>query len=145
VKLYGYCKEVGARMSELMRIGEVAAAAGVSPRTVDYYTSLNLLTAAERSPGNFRLYDPSAVERITTIRQLEAHGVQLDDIARALRSPNADDLTARLRRLDEDLHALQDAAHTAGPDAYGLLTAAATRAHNLITTALEIAHGITPG
>ena len=132
-------------MGELMRIGEIAAAAGVSARTVDYYTSLSLLVPAERTAGNYRLYDPGAVERIATIRQLESHGVPLDDIARALASPHAEDLTALLRRLDNDLHTLQDAAENAGPDAYGLLTAAAARAHNLITTALEIAMGVTPG
>ena len=83
--------------------------------------------------------------KLATIRQLESHGVPLDDIARALASPHAEDLTALLRRLDNDLHTLQDAAENAGPDAYGLLTAAAARAHNLITTALEIAMGVTPG
>jgi DNA-binding transcriptional MerR regulator len=128
-----------------MRIGELAAAAGVSTRTVDYYTSLNLLIPAERTAGNFRLYDPAAVERIATIRQLESHGVPLDDIAQALNAPHVEDLTALLRRLDDDLHTLQEAAETAGPDAYGLLTATAARAHNLISTALEIAMGITPG
>lgn len=132
-------------MGALMRIGQLASAAGVSTRTVDYYTSLNLLAPAERTAGNFRLYDPGAVERITTIRLLESHGVPLDDITRALNSPHAEDLTALLRRLDHDLHTLQDAVETAGPDAYGLLTAAAARAQNLITTALEIALGVTPG
>jgi MerR family copper efflux transcriptional regulator len=33
----------------LLRIGEVAAQAGVSPRTVDFYTSLGLLTPAART------------------------------------------------------------------------------------------------
>ena len=124
-------------MKDLMRIGEIAAAAGVTPRTVDYYTNLNLLTPTERSAGNFRLYDPSTVDRITTIRQLEAHGVPLDDIANALNSAQAPDI-------DHDLHTLQNAA-AANPDAHRLLTAAAARAHHLITTALEIALNITPG
>jgi DNA-binding transcriptional MerR regulator len=132
-------------MGELMRIGELAAAAGVSSRTVDYYTSLNLLTPATRTPGNFRLYDPGAVERIAIIRQLESHGVPLDAIAAALSAPHAADLSALLRRLDDDVHTLQQAADTAGPDTYALLTTAAARAHNLITTALEIALGVTPG
>ena len=132
-------------MTALMRIGEVAAAAGVSPRTVDYYTNLHLLVPAERSAANYRLYDASAVERIATIRQLESHGIALDDIARAMNSPAGEDLATLLRRLDDDLHTLQEAAHAAGPDAYGLLTAAAARAHSLITAALEIAMGITPG
>lgn len=132
-------------MEGLLRIGEVAAAAGVTPRTVDYYTGLNLLAPAERTAGNFRLYGPEAIERIAAIRKLEAHGVALEDIARALRSPHAEDLTALLGRIDNDLHTLRAAAETAGPDVHGLLTAAAARAHNLIVTALEIAMGVPPG
>jgi MerR family transcriptional regulator, copper efflux regulator len=68
----------------LMRIGEVAAAARVSTRTVDYYTSLGLIAAAERTSGNFRLYRPQTVGRIGAVRQLEASGAKLEDIVAAL-------------------------------------------------------------
>jgi MerR family copper efflux transcriptional regulator len=128
---------------QLFRIGELAARAGVSARTVDYYTTLGLLTPAERTPANYRLYDPSALDRIAAIRRLEAHGVSLDDIAKALRDNRAD-IPALLQQLDHDLHALQTAAHTAGPEAHGLLAAITARAHSLITTALEIASGVPP-
>lgn len=129
---------------QLLRIGQLAAQAGVSNRTVDYYTTLGLLTPAERSPGNFRLYDPAAVDRITLIRQLEAAGVNLDDIAKALNSSTSVNVTVLLRQLDEDIQALQDAARNAGPEAHGLLAAITARVHSLITAALEIAAGI-PG
>lgn len=129
---------------QLLRIGQLAAQAGVSTRTVDYYTTLGLLTPAERSPGNFRLYEPAAVERIALIRQLEAHGVSLDDIANALNSGTNADVAGLLRQLHDDLQALQGAAQTADPEAYGLLVAITARVHSLITTALEIAAGI-PG
>jgi MerR family transcriptional regulator, copper efflux regulator len=129
---------------QLLRIGQLANQAGVSTRTVDYYTGLGLLTPAERSPGNFRLYDPAAIDRIALIRQLEAAGVSLDDIAKALNSGTNVDIAGLLRQLDDDIQALQGAAQTAGPEAQGLLAAIAARAHSLITTALEIAAGI-PG
>ena len=43
-------------MSRLLRIGELANLAGVSTRTVDFYTGLGLIEPAERTAGNFRLY-----------------------------------------------------------------------------------------
>lgn len=128
---------------QLLRIGELASRAGVSTRTVDFYTNLGLLTPTERTPGSYRLYDPAAVDRIHTIRLLEAHGVSLDEIATALRTNNAD-IPTLLRQLDQDLHALQTAAQTTGPEAHGILAAITTRAHSLITTALEITSGMPP-
>lgn len=127
----------------LLRIGELASQAGVSTRTIDYYTNLGLLVPAERSPGNFRLYDTSAIEQVYTIRQLEAHGVSLDEIATVLRAPSAD-LSALLHRLDDDLRTLRELAETTAPHAHGLLAALTTRAQSLITTALEITHGLPP-
>lgn len=123
----------------LLKIGEVAAQAGVSVRTVDYYTSLGLIAPAARSDGSFRLYDPAAVERITTVRQLESLGVGLDAIAAALAAPHHRDLAAMIGHLDRDLRTLQAAVDTTPTDGYGLLVTAITRAHNLITTALDIA------
>ena len=127
----------------LLRIGELATRAGVSNRTVDYYTGIGLLTPADRTPGNFRLYAPSDAERIAAIRRLEANGVSLDDISAAL-SGNRSDVTALLDHLERDLHALQEAAQTAGPEANGLLTAIALRAQSLIATALEITAAVPP-
>jgi MerR family copper efflux transcriptional regulator len=129
---------------QLLRIGQLASQAGVSTRTVDYYTTLGLLTPVERSPGNFRLYDPAAIDRIALIRQLEAHGVSLDDIAKALNSGTNADVAGLLRQLDADLRELQGAAQLAGPEVQGLLAAITARAQSLIATALEIAAGI-PG
>jgi len=127
----------------LLRIGQLATEAGVSTRTIDYYTTLGLLVPADRSAGNYRLYDPADVERVGTIRQLEAHGVTLDEIATALRAPSTD-LSALLHRLDGDLRTLREAAETTAPHAHGLLAAITTRAQSLITTALEITHGLPP-
>ncbi|GIJ43239.1 hypothetical protein Val02_01250 [Virgisporangium aliadipatigenens] len=131
-------------MEKLLRIGEVATKAGVSPRTVDFYTSLGLIEPAGRTAGNFRLYSPATVDRIALIRQLEAQGVSLDEIAKAFGDKAAPSLSTQLGKLNEDLAALQEAAATSSGDAHGLLAAITARAHNLITTALDIAATLPP-
>ncbi|WP_461120641.1 helix-turn-helix domain-containing protein [Saccharothrix stipae] len=133
--LYG-CGE--ARVAEvLLRIGELAARAGVSIRTVDYYTSLGLISPAQRTAGNYRLYAPGDVERIHLVQRLEVQGVPLDEIATAFNTRQAD-VGPVLDRIDEDLRALQAAAENASPEAHGVLSAIANRVHSLITLALEL-------
>ncbi|SDD39319.1 MerR family transcriptional regulator [Actinokineospora iranica] len=125
-------------MSEaLLKIGELAARAGVSARTVDYYTSLGLLAPARRTAGNYRLYQPTDVDRIHLVQRLEGHGVPLEEIAAALNTRQAD-VSEILDRIDTDLRALQAAAEAAPPDVHGLLAAIAHRVHSLITIALQI-------
>ncbi|PRX12592.1 MerR-like DNA binding protein [Actinoplanes italicus] len=121
-----------------MRIGELAAQAGVSTRTVDYYTQLGLLRTAERTGGGFRLYDPAAADTIATIRQLEDHGVSLQTIAAALNGAGDTDLTATLSDLAAGLEALRQAAANA-PHSQALLTLISARARALIDLALSIA------
>ncbi|MEV0460035.1 MerR family transcriptional regulator [Catellatospora methionotrophica] len=128
----------------LMRIGELAAAAGVSNRTVDFYTSLGLLTPASRTTGGFRLYDPAAVEQIATVQHLESSGMALDDIAAQLRGAGATDLTGVLTRLDQDLAALRALAENAGDTAQGLAATLAVRANQLLTTAMELLSTMPP-
>ncbi len=121
----------------LLRIGELAARAEVSTRTVDYYTQLGLITPAGRTGGNYRLYTPGDIDRISLIRQLEAHGVSLDDIAAAFTSP-ARDLTGALHQATEDLHALQSALDATSTNTHGLLTAITSRIQGLINLAMQI-------
>lgn len=124
-------------MSNLLRIGELATLAGVSTRTVDYYTQLGLLQTAERTGGGFRLYDPMAVGTISTIKQLEEHGLNLQTIAAALNGAGDTDLASKLNNLAAGLQALQEAAERA-PQAQALLTLLSGRAHALIDLALAI-------
>jgi DNA-binding transcriptional MerR regulator len=125
-----------------MRIGALAAAAGVSNRTVDFYTNLGLLQPAERTAGGFRLYDPSSVELIATIRRLEASGMALDDIAKDLSGATAADFVEVMARLNQDLEALRGLAETAGSNVHGIVTTLTARAHHLITTATELLHSM---
>lgn len=66
-----------------MRIGEVAAAAGVSARALRYYEERDLLPA-ERSAGGQRHYTEAAVERVRLIQQLYAAGLPSQVIAKLL-------------------------------------------------------------
>ena len=54
----------------LLRIQEVAAEAGLTPRSIRYYEEVGLLRPAARSQGAYRLYDASDVERLVFIRGL---------------------------------------------------------------------------
>jgi MerR family copper efflux transcriptional regulator len=125
------------QVSNLLRIGELAAQAGVSTRTVDYYTQLGLIHTAERTGGGFRLYDAGAVDTIGTIKQLEEHGLSLQTIATALNGSGDTDLASTLDNLTAGLQALQEAAEGA-PQAQALLTLLSGRAHALIDLALAI-------
>ncbi len=132
-------------MPELMRIGELAAAAGVSNRTVDFYTNLGLIHPAERTSGGFRLYDPATVDLIGTIRQLEASGLGLDDVARQFATGSAADLADVIARLGRDVEALRAVAEGAGSAANGVAAALAIRAHHLVTMASELLTAMSHG
>ena len=54
----------------LLRIQEVAAETGLTPRSIRYYEEIGLLEPAGRSVGAYRLYDPSDLERLRFIRSL---------------------------------------------------------------------------
>jgi DNA-binding transcriptional MerR regulator len=57
-----------------MRIGELAASAGVSVRALRYYEEQSLLVS-ERSPSGQRHYPDSAVGHVRLIQQLYAAGL----------------------------------------------------------------------
>jgi DNA-binding transcriptional MerR regulator len=146
----------------LLRIGELAARAGVSTRTVDFYTGLGLLTPTRRSGGNFRLYRPTDVQRIVAVRHLEAQGIRLDDIAHVLAGDEVDHagcsdryqgpcpadpvaLADYLSALDVQVGVLRGVAETADPETRGVLATLAARAQALIATALLLSADLLPG
>jgi MerR family transcriptional regulator, repressor of the yfmOP operon len=73
---------VTAHPSELLRIGDVAARVGTTPRTIRYYEEIGLLTAAgERASGAHRLYDEADVERLRDLLRLKGLlGVSLEEL-----------------------------------------------------------------
>ncbi|GFN30241.1 MerR family transcriptional regulator [Paenibacillus xylaniclasticus] len=68
----------------LYRIGELAKRANVSPRTIDYYTSLGLIEAVRRSDKNYRLYSDETLIRLKRIEQMKTDKLSLDEIKRTL-------------------------------------------------------------
>ncbi|WP_249522346.1 MerR family transcriptional regulator [Modestobacter marinus] len=67
----------------MLRIGEVAARAGVSVRALRYYEEQGLLEA-ERTPSGQRRYAESAVGRVRFIQQLYAAGLGSRDVLEVL-------------------------------------------------------------
>lgn len=98
-----------------MRIGEVAAQAGVSVRALRYYEQQDLLHSTRNSGGQ-RQYLAGAVERVRLIQQLYAVGLPSRTVREVL--PFADTreaspellklLAAERDRLDRQMTDLQD-------------------------------------
>jgi DNA-binding transcriptional MerR regulator len=69
----------------LLRIQEVAADTGLTPRAIRYYEELGLLSPAARSDGAYRLYDAEDLERLRFIRGLrDDAGFSLAEIGQLL-------------------------------------------------------------
>lgn len=77
-----------AAAERLIRIGEVARAAGVSVRAVRYYEQQGLLIA-ERSPSGQRLYRQDAIARVRFFQQMFAAGLTSRRITELLPCWNA--------------------------------------------------------
>ncbi|TDT30911.1 heavy metal-responsive transcriptional regulator [Naumannella halotolerans] len=102
-----------------MRIGEVSERTGVATSTIRYYEDQGLLPAPSRTASGYRDYGDRAVSRIRFVRQGQAAGLQLDEIAEILaihdsgRAPCCrvtDLLQDRLSKVEQqiaDLQALQ--------------------------------------
>jgi DNA-binding transcriptional MerR regulator len=87
----------------LLRIQEVAAQIGATPRSVRYWEELGLLHPAARSDGDYRLYDQTDVDRLRFIKGLrDDAGFSLAEIAQLL-----EDEAAR-ERSHEAYHATTD-------------------------------------
>jgi DNA-binding transcriptional MerR regulator len=63
-----------------LRIGEVAAQAGVNPKTIRYYEALGLLPAPLREANRYRRYDSETVEFLSFVRQAQGLGFTLEEI-----------------------------------------------------------------
>lgn len=63
-----------------LRIGELAAACGLTRDALRYYERQGLLPRSRRTSGGFREYDSRTVDRIHFIKQAQSHGLTLRDI-----------------------------------------------------------------
>jgi DNA-binding transcriptional MerR regulator len=67
-----------------MRIGELAAALDLNPKTIRYYEDIGLLPQPKRSAAGYRLYDDADHERLRFILKAKAVGLSLEEISRIL-------------------------------------------------------------
>ena len=94
-----------------MRIGDLSAATGASPRALRYYEEHGLI-ASEREPNGYRAYDASTVDAVLTIRSLLDLGFPTELISGILpctgdAGPVAGDcgaLMARVAQLRDDMN-----------------------------------------
>ncbi|MFG2887849.1 MerR family transcriptional regulator [Streptomyces sp. NPDC048297] len=71
-------------MSEHLRRGQVAEAAGVNIQTLRYYERRGLLAEPQRSSGGHRLYGDDAVTALRVIKAAQRLGFTLDEVAELL-------------------------------------------------------------
>jgi DNA-binding transcriptional MerR regulator len=92
-----------------MRIGELAAAVGVTTRTVRHYHHLGLLPEPERRANGYRHYTLRHAVALARIRRLTELGLGLAEVRDVLADDAGKDLAEVLEELDADL-ARQEAA-----------------------------------
>ncbi|NUP65957.1 MAG: MerR family transcriptional regulator [Nonomuraea sp.] len=92
-----------------MRIGELAAAVGVTTRTVRHYHHQGLLPEPERLANGYRDYTLRHAVVLARIRRLTELGLGLAEVRDVLADDAGKDLAEVLTELDEDL-ARQEAA-----------------------------------
>lgn len=99
-----------------MRIGEVAAEAGVNVQTIRFYERRGLLKEPRRLSSGYRDYPAEVVKVVHFIKWIQKQGFTLQEIERLLRWLAAGSLTVaearaifetKIRRLDEQIRDLR--------------------------------------
>ncbi|MEW1920751.1 heavy metal-responsive transcriptional regulator [Pseudarthrobacter oxydans] len=67
-----------------MLIGEVASAAGMTPKTLRFYEEQGLLPPAKRSPSGYRQYGEDSLGRLDFIARGRAAGLSVSQIRNIL-------------------------------------------------------------
>jgi len=80
-----------------MNVGEVAALAGITVRTLHHYDRIGLLTPSQRSATGYRRYTPADLDRLHRVLVYRELGFSLEEVATLLDAPEADP-AAHLRR-----------------------------------------------
>jgi DNA-binding transcriptional MerR regulator/uncharacterized glyoxalase superfamily protein PhnB len=119
-----------------VRVGDLAAATGLTVRALHYYEEIGLLTASERTPSGHRRYGPDAVARLYRLIRMRRLGLSLDQIRRVLDDPEwslADALRDHLTAVDTQIVTL-----TALRDGVGTTLAQLARSHDPTPDLLEV-------
>lgn len=115
-----------------MNIGMAARASGVSAKLIRYYEQIGLIEPAERTGGNYRVYDDKDVHTLRFIKRARSLGFSLEriqvllglwrDRARAsaevkrIAMEHVEDLDAKIRELQSMRDALRHLAHACQGD-----------------------------
>jgi DNA-binding transcriptional MerR regulator len=83
----------------MLKVGELAALARLTVRTLHHYDSIGLLQPSARSDAGYRLYDRDDVARLHQIQALRSFGMSLADIGLYLDSPEGSPLAVVERQL----------------------------------------------
>lgn len=97
-------------------VGQVAAFAGVTVKTLHHYDRAGLLSPSGRSHAGYRLYGDADLARLQQILFYRELGFSLDEIAAILEDPQAnalEQLRARQSELSEEIARLQRLADVA--------------------------------
>ena len=103
-----------AKDKPLYMISVAAELTGMHPQTLRVYEQKGLVTPG-RSRGNTRLYSQGDIERLNLISKLTDEGINLAGVVRILdmrerqleREREIDELRARVRELEDDIHELR--------------------------------------
>ncbi len=117
-----------------MRIGELSDACGLPTRTIRFYERRGLLPDPSREPNGYRVYDETALGRMSFIRNAQSAGLTLAEIrsildirdtgsapcshVRDLLAAKLDEVhhrRARLETLEAELHQLIDRSRLLDP------------------------------
>ncbi|MEU9368359.1 MerR family transcriptional regulator [Streptomyces avermitilis] len=93
----------------LFTIGQLARSAGLSVRTIRYWSDEGALPPVARSSGGYRLYDAGSVARLELIRTLRELGLGLDDVREVLAGETtvAEVAATHVTALDAQIRALK--------------------------------------
>ncbi|SDC36320.1 DNA-binding transcriptional regulator, MerR family [Geodermatophilus telluris] len=80
-----------------MNVGEVAALAGVTVRTLHHYDRIGLLSPSGRTAAGYRRYSAADLDRLHQVLLYRELGFPLEEVATLLDDPSADP-AAHLRR-----------------------------------------------
>ena len=102
------------RDKPLYMISVAAELTGMHPQTLRVYEQKGLVTPG-RSRGNTRLYSQADIDRLNLISQLTDEGINLAGVVRILdmrerqaeREAEIDELTHRIRALEDEVHELR--------------------------------------
>jgi DNA-binding transcriptional MerR regulator len=72
-----------------LRSGALAKAAGVSPDTLRHYERIGVLPRSARTESGYRLYPPSALERVLVVQRALRIGFTLAELAEVLKTRDA--------------------------------------------------------